>query len=306
MLTCGDPRLLSLDPCTPVDPRQHSGPTYLQAQAPTCIQETYGMLGGGSLPSNYTAGKNYGNGYGTMQPPGFNSPANRQCLQQYQAIQNQIEEGKRINATAWQNQLNRNANLARGQAELARRSNIAAAAAASTNVTSLVQAAGSGAGGSPDLTACEGNSNQPEFSRSALCATYRAAFVPAYLKDRSAKGIEAARQAGAAAAYPPQAPRANTPEVKPVKEKITPKAAAAAAPRAGRRPKRVSSADSSASDAAADRAEAAAEIANALAASRAAAAAVRAPVASVRGAAASPRPVTRQVYCGYGCILRPL
>lgn len=297
MLNCGDPKLLSLDPCTPVDPKQYSGPTYLQAQAPTCIQERYGMLGVGQYPSNYTAGKNYGNGYGTMLPPGFNSPANQQCLQQYQAIQNQIEEGKRINATAWQNQLNRNANLARSQAEQAKRNNIAAAAAASTNVTSLVQSAGSGSGGSPDLTACEGNSNQPEFSRSALCVTYRAAFVPVYLKDRSAKGIEAARRAGAAAAYPPQA---NAPEAKPVKEKVTPTTAKAPAPKSNKRPKRVSSADSSASDAAAE----AIDIANALAASKAAAAAVKAPVAPVKGTAAAPKPVTRQVYCGYGCIIR--
>lgn len=300
MGACGDPNR-DIRTCTPSDPFHYSGPTHLQAQAPTCIQERYGMLGTGQYPSNYTAGKNYGNGYGTMLPPGFNSPANQQCLQQYQAIQNQIEEGKRANATAWQNKLNREANTARSIAEQAKRASIAAAETAKTNLTSLVQSAGSVAGGSPDLTACEGNSNQPEFSKSALCVAYRRAFVPVYLNDRSAKGIEAARQAGAAAAYPPQAPKANTPVVKPVKEKVTPTAAKAPASKSNKRPKRVSSADSSASDAAAE----AIDIANALAASNAAAAAARPPVAPVKGTPAAPKSITRQVYCGYGCILRP-
>lgn len=300
MGACGDPNRDILT-CTPSDPFHYSGPTHLQAQAPTCIQERYGMLGGGQYPSNYTEGKNYGNGYGTMLPPGFNSPANQQCLQQYQAIQNQIQEGKRANATAWQNKLNREASIARSQAEQAKRASIAAAETAKTNLTSLVQSAGSGSGGSPDLTACEGNSNQPEFSKSALCVTYRAAFVPVYLKDRSAQGIEAARRAGAAAAYPPKVPQANTPVVKPVKEKVTPTAAKPPAPKSNKRPKRVSSGNSSASDAAAE----AIDIANALAASKAAAAAARPPVAPVRRAAAAPTPVIRKIYCGYGCIVRP-
>lgn len=305
MAACGDPNR-DIRTCTPSDPAGYSGPTYLQASAPTCIQESYGQLGTGLYPSNYTVGKNYGNGYGTMQPPGFNSPANKQCLAQYQNIQNQIEDGKRANATAWQNKLNRENNTRASQAAQAKRNNIAAANVAATNVTSLVQAAGSGAGGSLDLTACEGNSNQPEFSRSALCATYRSAFVPAYLRDRSANGIEAARRAGIAAAYPPTS---STPKAdQPVKEKTTPTVATPAAPKPTsnknkKNAPRVSSADSSASDAAV----AAAEIANAIAARNAAAAAVRAPVAPVRGqSVAQPRQtITRQVYCGYGCILLP-
>jgi hypothetical protein len=300
MGACGDPNR-DIRTCTPSDPFHYSGPTHLQAQAPTCIQERYGMLGVGQYPSNYTAGKNYGNGYGTMLPPGFNSPANQQCLQQYQAIQNQIQEGVRANATAWQNKLNREANTARSIAEQAKRNSIAAAQAAKNNVTSIVQDAGSSAGGSPDLIACEGNSNQPEFSRSALCVAYRRAFVPMYLKDRSAKGIEAARQAGAAAVYPPPppAPKPNT----PVKEKVTPTApktpAARPSSKATRRPKRVSSASSGP-----EPEDAGIAIANAVAASNAAAAAARTPVAPVKGAPAAPKPVTRQVYCGYGCIIR--
>lgn len=300
MGACGDPNR-DIRTCTPSDPFHYSGPTHLQAQAPTCIQERYGMLGVGQYPSNYTAGKNYGNGYGTMLPPGFNSPANQQCLQQYQAIQNQIQEGVRANATAWQNKLNREANTARSIAEQAKRNSIAAAQAAKTNVTSIVQDAGSGAGGSPDLIACEGNSNQPEFSRSALCVAYRRAFVPVYLKDRSAKGIEAARQAGAAAVYPPPppAPKPNT----PVKEKVTPAdpklPAARPSSKATRKPKRVSSASSGP-----EPEDAGIAIANAVAASNAAAAAARTPVAPVKGAPAAPKSVTRQVYCGYGCIIR--
>lgn len=198
MLNCGDPKLLSLDPCTPVDPKQYSGPTYLQAQAPKCIQETYGMLGGGQYPSNYTVGKNYGNGYGTMQPPGFNSPANQQCLQQYQAIQNQIEEGKRINAIAWQNKLNREANTARSQAEQDKRASIAAAETAKTNLTSLVQSAGSASGGLFDVVSCEVDAKPP------ICRVYLAAFSSVYSNNRNAIGAAAARLAGIAATSPPR------------------------------------------------------------------------------------------------------
>lgn len=107
MLNCGDPRRLPLDPCTARDPAGYSGPTELQATAPTCIQESYGQLGTGQNPSNYTVGRDYGNGYGTMRPPGWNSPSNQECLRQYQAIQNQIKAGVDANRTAWQNEQNR-------------------------------------------------------------------------------------------------------------------------------------------------------------------------------------------------------
>ena len=197
MGACGDPNR-DIRTCTPSDPFHYSGPTYLQAQAPKCIQETYGMLGGGQYPSNYTVGKNYGNGYGTMQPPGFNSPANKQCLQQYQAIQNQIEEGKRANATAWQNKLNREASIARSQDEQAKRASTAAAETAKTNLTSLVQAAGSASGGLFDVVSCEVDAKPP------ICRVYLAAFSAVYSKNRNASGAAAARLAGIAAASPPR------------------------------------------------------------------------------------------------------
>lgn len=117
MLNCGDPRRLPLDPCTARDPAGYSGPTELQATAPTCIQESYGQLGTGQNPSNYTVGRDYGNGYGTMRPPGWGSPANQECLRQYQAVQNQIKAGVDANRTAWQNEQNRLGSIIAGRAK---------------------------------------------------------------------------------------------------------------------------------------------------------------------------------------------
>jgi hypothetical protein len=91
--------------------------------------------------------------------------------------------------------------------------------------------------------------------------------------------------------------------VKPVTAKVTPtapnKPAAKPSSKAPVRAPRVSSASSGP-----EPEDAGIAIANAVAARNAAAAAVQRPIAPVKVQPAAPKPVTRQVYCGYGCIIR--